>query len=40
MIIKEMGSRIAIAMTAIVFPLAFLTGGALNWILTTLHVRL
>ena len=40
MIIKEMGSRIAIAMTAIVFPLAFLTGGALNWILTVLHVRL
>lgn len=39
MIIKEMGPRIAIAMTAIVFPLAFLTGGALNWILTALHVR-
>jgi len=40
MIIKEMGSRIAIAMAAIVFPLAVLTGGALNWILTVLHVRL
>jgi len=40
MIIKEMGSRIAIAMAAIVFPLAVLTGGALNWILTALHVRL
>jgi ferrous iron transport protein B len=40
MIIKEMGLRIAIAMTAIVFPMAVLTGGALNWILTALHVRL
>jgi len=40
MIIKEMGSRIAIAMAAIVFPLAVLTGGALNWLLTVLHVRL
>jgi len=40
MIIKEMGARIAIAMAAIVFPLAVLTGGALNWILTALHVRL
>lgn len=40
MIIKEMGLRIAAAMVAIVFPLAFLAGGALNWILTALNVRL
>ena len=40
MIIKEMGSRIAVAMAAIVFPLAVLVGGALNWVLTALHVRL
>ncbi len=37
-IIKEMGLKIAVAMVIIVFPLAFLSGGALNWILTTLHV--
>ncbi|HYA31136.1 MAG TPA: ferrous iron transport protein B [Thermodesulfovibrionales bacterium] len=40
MIIKEMGLRIAVFMALIVFPLAFLTGGLLNWILTTFHVAL
>jgi ferrous iron transport protein B len=40
MIIKEMGLRIAVAMIIIVFPLAFLSGGALNWILTAFHVAI
>jgi ferrous iron transport protein B len=40
MIIKEMGLRIAVFMVLIVFPLAFLSGGLLNWILTTFHVAL
>ena len=40
MIIKEMGLKIAIAMVSIVFPLAFLGGGLLNWILTAFHVTL
>lgn len=40
MIIKEMGLRTAIAMTVIIFPLAFLTGGLLNWALTFFNVRL
>jgi len=40
MIIKEMGLRIAVFMVLIVFPLAFLTGGLLNWVLTTFRVAL
>jgi ferrous iron transport protein B len=40
MIIKEMGIKIAIAMVAIVFPLAFLGGGLLNWILTAFRITL
>lgn len=40
MIIKEMGIRTAMVIIAIVFPTAFLAGGALNWILITLNVRL
>lgn len=40
MIIKEMGLRTALLIIAIVFPTAFLAGGLLNWILTTLNVRL
>lgn len=40
MIIKERGLKTALGMVAIVFPLAFLGGGALNWILTFFHVRL
>ncbi len=40
MIIKERGLKTALAIVAIVFPLAFSVGGALNWILTVLRVRL
>ncbi|MFN3395707.1 MAG: ferrous iron transport protein B [Thermodesulfovibrionales bacterium] len=40
MIIKEMGLRTTLIIIAIVFPTAFLAGGLLNWILTTLNVRL
>ncbi|MGD0884458.1 MAG: ferrous iron transport protein B [Thermodesulfovibrionales bacterium] len=40
MIVKERGLKMALGMTAIVFPLAFLGGGALNWILTIFHVVL
>jgi ferrous iron transport protein B len=40
MIIKEMGIKTAIFMVVIVFPLAFLSGGLLNWVLTTFHVTL
>jgi ferrous iron transport protein B len=40
MIIKERGLKTALAIVAIVFPLAFLGGGVLNWILTALRVRL
>lgn len=40
MIIKEMGVRTALAMTVIIFPLAFLSGGLLNWALTYFNVRL
>lgn len=40
MIIKEMGLKTALLIIAIVFPTAFLAGGLLNWILTTLNVRL
>lgn len=40
MIIKEMGVKTAVFMVVVVFPLAFLSGGLLNWILTTFHVTL
>ncbi len=40
MIIKEMGLKVAVAMVTIVFPLAFLAGGLLNWILLAFNVRL
>jgi ferrous iron transport protein B len=40
MIIKERGLKTAIAIVATVFPLAFLGGGVLNWILTALRVKL
>ena len=40
MIVKERGLKMALGMTAIVFPLAFLGGGALNWILTFFHATL
>lgn len=38
MIIKEMGVKIALGMSAIVFSLAFLVGGALNWVLNFFKV--
>jgi len=40
MIVKERGLKMAFGMAAIVFPLAFLGGGALHWILTFFQVRL
>lgn len=40
MIVKERGMKMALGMVAIVFPLAFLGGGALNWILTFFNVKL
>ncbi|HWR59285.1 MAG TPA: ferrous iron transport protein B [Thermodesulfovibrionales bacterium] len=40
MIIKEMGLRIAVTMVCIVFPVAFLGGGLLNWILAAFNVML
>ncbi len=40
MIVKEYGGRTAIAVTAVVFPLAFLIGGALNFILRAFAVVL
>lgn len=40
MIIKEMGLKVALGMVAVVFPLAFISGGALNWLLTYFNVRL
>lgn len=38
MIIKEMGLKTALSMVIIVFSLAFLAGGSLNWILNLLNV--
>lgn len=40
MIIKERGIKAAISILAVVFPLAFLCGGLLNWILRALNVNL
>ncbi|MBI3957834.1 MAG: ferrous iron transport protein B [Chloroflexi bacterium] len=40
MIVKEYGTRTAIAVTAVVFPLAFLIGGALNAVLRAFSVAL
>ncbi len=40
MIVKERGMKAAISILAIVFPLAFLFGGLLNWILRALNVNL
>jgi len=36
--LKERGWKIALAITAFIFPFAFLVGGALNWLLSTLGV--
>ncbi|HEX8949755.1 MAG TPA: ferrous iron transport protein B [Dissulfurispiraceae bacterium] len=40
MIIKERGLKTALTVTAIVFPVAFLFGGMLNWTLRYFHVSL
>lgn len=40
MIIKEMGIKIALSMLLIVFSLAFIAGGSLNWLLTYFRVSL
>jgi ferrous iron transport protein B len=39
-IIKERGLKTAIAMSAFIFPFAFLVGAALNWVLRTIGVSL
>jgi ferrous iron transport protein B len=39
-IVKEYGTRTALAMSTFIFPFAFLVGGILNWGLTLLHVSL
>jgi ferrous iron transport protein B len=38
--LKERGWKTALAMTAFIFPFAFLVGGLLNWLLITLGVML
>jgi ferrous iron transport protein B len=38
--IKERGWKTALAIVAFIFPFAFLVGGAVNWVLTTLGVAL
>ena len=40
MMVKERGMRTASYMAAFIFPFAFLVGGALNWLLRTLQVKL
>lgn len=40
MMVKERGMKTALYMVAFIFPFAFGVGGALNWLLRTLHVRL
>ncbi|MDH4164695.1 MAG: ferrous iron transport protein B [Nitrospirota bacterium] len=40
MMVKERGMRMAIAMTAFIFPFAFGIGGILNWILRTFQIAL
>jgi ferrous iron transport protein B len=40
MMVKERGMKMALYMTAFIFPFAFGVGGALNWILRTLNVAL
>lgn len=39
MIVKEQGMKLALGIIAVVFPLAFIVGGLLNWILTVLQVH-
>jgi ferrous iron transport protein B len=38
--LKERGWKTALAMTAFIFPFAFLVGGLLNWLLAVLGVTL
>lgn len=38
--VKERGWKIALGMVAFILPFAFLVGGALNWLLTTIGVTL
>ena len=38
--VKERGWKMALGMVAFIFPFAFLVGGALNWLLTTIGVTL
>ncbi len=38
--IKERGWKTAMGITAFIFPFAFLVGGALNWLLITLGIKL
>jgi ferrous iron transport protein B len=38
--LKERGWKTALAMEAFIFPFAFLVGGLLNWLLTTLGISL
>jgi ferrous iron transport protein B len=40
MIIKEYGNKVALAVAGVVFPLAFLVGGVLNWVIHTFGIRL
>jgi ferrous iron transport protein B len=40
MMVKERGMRTALYMSAFIFPFAFGVGGALNWTLRTLQVKL
>ncbi len=40
MMIKERGTRAALAMVAFIVPFAFLVGGVLNWLLHLLHLAL
>ncbi len=39
MIIKERGIKTATAITAFIFPFAFLVGGALNYVLIKMGVQ-
>ncbi|MHB1318625.1 MAG: ferrous iron transport protein B [Anaerolineae bacterium] len=38
--VKERGWKTALGILAFIFPFAFLVGGALNWVLTTLEITL
>ncbi|MBI5025609.1 MAG: ferrous iron transport protein B [Nitrospirae bacterium] len=40
MIVKERGLKMALGMIAIIFPVAFVSGGILNWVLKILEVSL